>query len=203
MKRFQNLSKYRNSVVSAVNRDEWFNFQPQTINTSTSDPCPIACSNTQVAFRQGQGSTVGVVNLADVGRPAYTTLHHGSQITGLEYIEDLIISSADDGTVKLFREDSIDTMCHFSKRIECLAPSPSCAQLTALASSSAVSVWDISTKSQLFEVTAGDVVQQITWYQTLTTGNKTVAHLPPSRKTISSVYSTRDALPTQVTYILT
>lgn len=167
MKRFQNISKYRNSVISAANRDEQYLLSAQACDTSTSDHCPIACSRDTIAFRNS-AFNIGFFPLESYGRPQFKTALHGSQISHIDWILDNLISSADDGTVKLFKNlysDPIcENLCHLKNRVEHFAVSPSSTEILAVASQSKVSIWDIMKCTSAFEIETADVVQEISWY---------------------------------------
>lgn len=158
MKQFQNVSKFRNSILDVKNKP--MVFPSKTIDTGSSEPCPLSANLHHLAY--SSGSAIGVFNY-DKEPPVVETIHYGATIPRIEWILQLLVAGAEDGTVKIFHNsggndffdhvhsfnDNDDKLfsncktidlCSLGKRIESIAPSPGCKELIAIASGSAVSL---------------------------------------------------------------
>ncbi|TPX60891.1 hypothetical protein PhCBS80983_g01502 [Powellomyces hirtus] len=183
MKRFQNISKYRNAVLSAAKREEWYSFSPSQLNVS-GDQIPIHASGHSVAFRSGvAGNTVGIQSLSKTGRsaPGAPHIHIGAHVCSLQFSPwntsgefDTLAVGGDEGTVKLFDlpwetdnatfiSPSWTQTCH-DRRVEDLVFHPSAGGILTTAGGSHIKVWDVSRNDPVFTLAdVGEVAQSISW----------------------------------------
>ncbi|KAI8592928.1 hypothetical protein BDZ88DRAFT_406604 [Geranomyces variabilis] len=186
MKRFQNISKYRNAVLTASKREEWYSFPPGPTQLSVAgDNIPITASRDNVAFRIGTaGNAVGIRSLKDVGRPTVEStrqIHVGALVTVLQFSPfasengDVLAGGGDDGVVKTWtlpKEAAAENentapnwsqSCH-ERRIEDLAFNPAANGVLATCGGNQMSVWDLAAKEAIWAVSnTGEVVQSINW----------------------------------------
>ncbi|KAJ3183820.1 Coronin-7 [Geranomyces variabilis] len=186
MKRFQNVSKYRNAVLAASKREDWYSFPPGPTQLSVAgDNVPITASRENIAFRIGTaGTAVGVRSLKDVGRSTIDgtrQLHVGALVTALRFSSfanesgDVLAGGGDDGVVKLWTISkeapaenennalSWSQSCH-ERRIEDLAFNPAASGVLATCGGNRLSVWDLTAKEAIWTVSnTGEVVQSINW----------------------------------------
>ncbi|KAI8930260.1 hypothetical protein BC831DRAFT_499742 [Entophlyctis helioformis] len=111
-RRFGNLSKYRNSVVSAAKRENCFQFASASgaVHASGTDPCPIKATPELVAFRAGTGgAAVGILPLSSTGRiDTPPQLHNGSAVSDIDWARwhandaPLLGIGGEDGVAKLW-----------------------------------------------------------------------------------------------------
>ncbi|KAJ3159447.1 Coronin-7 [Geranomyces michiganensis] len=187
MKRFQNVSKYRNAVLTASKREEWYSFPAGPTQPSVAgDNVPITASCENIAFRVGTaGGAVGVRALKDAGRSSTTTpprqMHVGALVTALHFspfvTEEsgaLLAGGADDGCVKLWTVSDDPAAegqaavwsqnCH-ERRVEDLAFNPAARAVLATCGGNHISVWDLAAANETISTISktGELVQSINW----------------------------------------
>ncbi|KNC99952.1 uncharacterized protein SPPG_05325 [Spizellomyces punctatus DAOM BR117] len=182
-KRFQNLSKYRNSVLSAAKREEWWSLPSGYVNTS-GDSTPVHASADLVAFRSGpSGTAVGVLSLKHAGKIAAgaPTVQAGSgMISEVQFSPwdtrkdtDVLATAGDDGTVKFWDvpktglTDSLSSptfmrRCH-ERRVENMLFHPTSEGLFTTSGLGEIKIWDVRAEEASYTIIAGDFVQSISW----------------------------------------
>ncbi|KAH9267397.1 hypothetical protein BASA84_000664, partial [Batrachochytrium salamandrivorans] len=189
MRRFQNISKFRNSVVAAGKKETWYNFPSSNVVHSTgSDPCPIKATKKLVAFRSGStGNAIGVLPLSSTGRVEdIPILNNGSNVTDLDWANEIVDEyvmlgvGAEDGTVKLWsilepQSDvggSLESLASVSpmlvlpaeqKRIEKLLFHPTAHNLLSVASNLQIRLWDVQHKTAAITLECTDILQTFSW----------------------------------------
>ncbi|KAJ3042735.1 Coronin-7 [Rhizophlyctis rosea] len=181
-KRFQNFSKYRNSVLAPAKRDDWYYFSNGHINTA-GDYNPLHASETLIAYRSGSaGNAVGIHPLASTGRAASAplVLHNAAVVSDIQWSHlshgrdmDILCTGGDDGSVKLWTipknglTESVSTPTttfeSHARRVESLAFHSNAGGILASAAGGEIKIWDVETQQSKFVLNGGDIVQSIAW----------------------------------------
>ena len=187
MKRFQNTSKFRDSVVAASKRDNWFVFPAgsSTVNTNAGlDPCPMKATTKFISFRCGSsGSSVGFVLLANYSKAetSVSAINQGAIVSDFDLTPYLVGNAyhlaavgADDGTIRLWSVneslgkefESLSTLkCSQSKRIDNILFNPGVSHLLSASSSNVIQIFNAETEANIFSLDALDLVQTMSWKQ--------------------------------------
>ncbi|KAJ3018017.1 Coronin-7 [Thoreauomyces humboldtii] len=184
MKRFQNVSKYRNAVLSAAKRGEGYTFQSsnECLNTAGDGPI-LAVSTRDLAFRSGSGNVVAIRALSDTGRTGTIhQVHVGAQVTDLQWSPftapnhtETLATAADDGAVKLWdfgrlpeahpSSPAWNQTCH-DGRIDNILFHPTAHGLLTTSGGPIIKLWDVTgsgNEPTLCISDAGDLVQSLSW----------------------------------------
>ncbi|KAI9207856.1 uncharacterized protein BJ171DRAFT_491716 [Polychytrium aggregatum] len=174
-KRFQHFSKYRNSVLTAARREEWYALPPASASTS-GEHNPVKSNGHHIAFRSGSGSLVNLVNLNKTGKlhpDDVVSLNHGCLVSDIDFGPAQTLASAgDDGLVKLWSTSGADAFTNLStlnsgsggKRVESVLFHPTADGILSLSTGSQIQVWNIHQSTQLFQLPADESpVQHFAW----------------------------------------
>ncbi|KAI8800358.1 hypothetical protein BJ742DRAFT_73314 [Cladochytrium replicatum] len=159
-KRFQNISKYRNSVFAAK-REHWIQCGP----FSNNDPVPIAAGDEEVAFATHSG--IGIFNYSNSNaKPEIRHIGAGPtrSIAFSPFVPALLATGGEDGSLRVWGRDESHLDLGGGPKVEAIAFNPSAQNIIAKAAGNKIQIWDISgAGSQVFDLDAGDLNYSITW----------------------------------------
>ncbi|RUP51925.1 hypothetical protein BC936DRAFT_144358 [Jimgerdemannia flammicorona] len=185
-KRFQNISKFRNSLGKPL----WYSDLP--INTSSSSEASnlIAVSSKWLAIKWnfGAGGTLGILPINQVGKfnaagPAPLLDAHTSSLSDWDFSEfdsDLLATGAEDGVVKIWKipeqgleatdeaQKPILTITGHGRRVESLRFHPTADKILTTSFAKEIRIWDINAQTDLSNPSLvlanhGDIVQSFAW----------------------------------------
>ncbi|RUP51924.1 hypothetical protein BC936DRAFT_144358 [Jimgerdemannia flammicorona] len=189
-KRFQNISKFRNSLGKPVKKELWYSDLP--INTSSSSEASnlIAVSSKWLAIKWnfGAGGTLGILPINQVGKfnaagPAPLLDAHTSSLSDWDFSEfdsDLLATGAEDGVVKIWKipeqgleatdeaQKPILTITGHGRRVESLRFHPTADKILTTSFAKEIRIWDINAQTDLSNPSLvlanhGDIVQSFAW----------------------------------------
>ncbi|KAJ3272939.1 Coronin-7 [Terramyces sp. JEL0728] len=162
---FLQPSKYRNSIFTAANKNDWISFSNQSTSNLT-DLLPIKASRTTIAIREGT-SNVALAPLSSKGRVEPSIISHSSAVSDLDWClwQDggplLAVGGERSGAIYAI-DDGLksNSVCTFgSSRIDRVSFHPTARDLILYTSGNTATIYNYNLQTNFYEWDNGSKIQ--------------------------------------------